>query len=186
MTYVDPDAYAPAYRRAMPRAAAPGESVAYDLPIEGQGTIGVVLARIKPFNVTARSTLDGAPALRWRIERGHATLELVPVQGRPMRLVRFEKAGLDPAPNCSYWFSFDSHNRLIRFGKGEMRLGTMLASHSLARVPAGQDDPWTWLATLKTVEVDADLNGGADLWRDPVTIELPMTSPGAASPFPEA
>lgn len=177
MTYVDPAARARAYQS----VAAPlrggenaDEAATYRLPVEGQGTIGFALSKSAPFTVTARGG-DGSPALRWTIGSYEVLLELVSIEGEATELLKEPGVGLDASLACPYWFSFDCHNRLIRYGKGEMRLGTLLASHELERPEDKQPDPWSWISAIQDVEVSAAVAGGfVDLWKDPVTIELPM------------
>lgn len=179
MTYVDPAARARAYQSvAAPlRAAGAGFEAAaatYKLPVKGQGTIGFALAESEAFTVTARTDLMGSPVLRWTIGSYEVVLEAIS-GGEATELLKEPGVGLDASLACPYWFSFDCHNRLVRYGKGEMRLGTMLASKTLERPKDGQDDPWTWIAAIEEVEVSAAVAGGfVDLWKDPVTVELPM------------
>jgi predicted metal-dependent enzyme (double-stranded beta helix superfamily) len=181
MTYVDPAAAARAYQSMPPPlavAASPdggrvGASVTYRLPVRGQGTIGFVLATSAPFTVTARGQ-PGAPVLRWSVDSYGANLAVMSLYGEETMLLAVPGVGLDASLACPYWFSFDCHNRLMRYGKGEMRLGTMLASHLLERPDEGEDDPWAWISGIEDVEIAADASGFVDLWKDPVTIELPM------------
>lgn len=177
MTYVDPSTRARAYR-SVPVPLRAGEDsaaavAAYQLPVKGQGTIGFALSETAPFTVSARGD-DGSPSLRWTIGSYEALLELVSIEGEVTELLREPGVGLDASLACPYWFSFDCHNRLIRYGKGEMRLGTMLASRELERPEENQPDPWSWIAAVQDVEVSAPTTGYVDLWKDPVTIELPM------------
>ncbi|HEY0131019.1 MAG TPA: cysteine dioxygenase family protein [Allosphingosinicella sp.] len=177
MTYVDPAARARAYQSvAAPlRAGADSSSAAaYKLPVKGQGTIGFALSESAPFTVTARAGLLGSPTLRWTIGSYEVLLELVSIEGEITELLKEPGVGLDASLACPYWFSFDCHNRLLRYGKGEMRLGTLLASKELRRPKDGQPDPWTWIAAIEDVEVSAATTGFVDLWKDPVTVELPM------------
>jgi predicted metal-dependent enzyme (double-stranded beta helix superfamily) len=177
MTYVDPAARARAYRSVpVPlRATAEGAEAGatYQLPVKGQGTIGFAVSKEQAFTVTARGD-DGSPALRWTVDSYEALLELVSIDGEVTELLREPGVGLDASLACPYWFSFDCHNRLVRYGKGEMRLGTMLASRKLARPKEKEEDPWAWIAAIRDVEVVAPVTGFVDLWKDPVTIELPM------------
>ncbi|MEO7825572.1 MAG: hypothetical protein ABIR60_00385, partial [Allosphingosinicella sp.] len=177
MTYVDPAVRARAYESVAPppRAGAnSNEAPCYRLPVRGQGTIGFALSRSEPFTVTARGSGDGAPALRWTVNAFEAVLGLVSIEGDVTELLKEPGVGLDASLACPYWFSFDCHNRLIRYGKGEMRLGTKLASCELPRPKEKEDDPWAWIAGIEEVEISAPVAGFVDRWKDPVTIELPM------------
>jgi predicted metal-dependent enzyme (double-stranded beta helix superfamily) len=176
MTYVDPAARARAYESVPPPLRAEGGSgsaATYRLPVKGQGTIGFVLTESSQFTVTARAGF-GSPLLRWTIGSYEALLEAVSIEGGVTELLRVPGVGLDASLACPYWFSFDCHNRFVRYGKGEMRLGTMLASFEPELPKHGEDDPWTWMAGIEEVELAAPTGGFVDLWKDPVTIELPM------------
>jgi predicted metal-dependent enzyme (double-stranded beta helix superfamily) len=176
MTYVDPAARARAYESVPPPLRAEGDSgsaATYRLPVMGQGTIGFVLTESEQFTVTARAGF-GSPLLRWTIGSYEAILEAVSIEGGVTELLRVPGVGLDASLACPYWFSFDCHNRFVRYGKGEMRLGTMLASFEPKLPKHVEDDPWTWMAGIEEVEIAAPTAGFIDLWKDPVTIELPM------------
>jgi hypothetical protein len=178
MTYVDRAARAPAYEAVPPAGAAAGpdgEGPRYDLPVKGQGTIGVVLDQVEPFTLVA-SREEGLPAFRWTIDRAGARLELLDEAGGETELLFIENVGLDASAACPYWFSFDCHNRLVRYGKGEMRKGTMLASCELPPRPEGEGvmDPFFWIPDLAWVAISAAPARGIDRWRDPVTVEPPM------------
>jgi predicted metal-dependent enzyme (double-stranded beta helix superfamily) len=179
MTYVDPAAAARAWQSMPPPLALRGVNSAdgaaaatYKLPVRGQGTIGFVLSKSEPFTVTAQGQ-PGSPALRWSVDSFTVRLVEVSIDGRETELLVVPGVGLDASLACPYWFSFDCHNRLVRYGKGEMRLGTMLASCELKR-PAEGRDPWAWIPGIEQVELSGALAGFVDLWKDPVTIELPM------------
>ena len=180
MTYVDPAARPLAYQTVSVSAQAKGGLLGaggvhgFDLPVKGQGTVGFLLEDVAEFTVTALAAA-GAPALRWTVGASEVRLDLISNGGDVTRLLSVEGAGLDPSRACPYWFSFDCHNRWIRYGKGEMRLGTMHASCALpAAPPKGQEDPWAWLQQISRVDTDASIPDFVDLWKDPVTVELPM------------
>ena len=174
MTYLDPAARAPAYQSLSVVAPPSGDPSSHKLPIEGQGTIGFAVADKAPFTVTAWGKAPGSPAFQWNVEAHEVTLWLVGREGPVERLATFDKVGLDASPACLYWFSFDCHNRRVRYGKGEMRLGTTLASYQLDPPPEHAPDPFGWIASIEIVQVTAPIAGNVDMWRDPVTIELPM------------
>jgi hypothetical protein len=175
MTYIDPAAAVPAYRREPLSVSNSGAPVRQALPVEGQGTIGFAITELRAFTVTTLSNLDGTPTFEWRVDQTGAALFLHDVRGGSTRLLFEERGGLDPSAACPYWFSFDCHNRAIRYGKGEMRLGTMLASLDLPRKVPGEDDSWGWLRSIEAVAISAPIADGIDLpW---------PTSPGGGSPF---
>lgn len=181
MTYVNPAAAARAYQSMPPPLTLVGEeegagasaAASYKLPVRGQGTIGFVLSDSEPFTVTAAG-LPGSPVLRWSVDSYGVRLVEASIEGRETELLAVPGVGLDASLACPYWFSFDCHNRLMRYGKGEMRLGTMLASCPLARPAEGEPDPWSWIAGIDDVELSGAVAGFVDLWKDPVTIDPPM------------
>jgi Cysteine dioxygenase type I len=144
------------------------------LLVRGQGTIAFAIHESRPFEVATRTGATGTPGgFAWRIEAGVAVLR--ERQGEAWsEVARFAGVGLDPATDCPYWFSFDCHNRALLYGKGEMRLGTMLAAHRLPPVEEHEDDPHAWIAAIDAIATDAAIAGEADIWRDPVTQEPPM------------
>lgn len=152
------------------------------LPVLGQGTIGFTIAEKAPFSVGIESKGWGRPALRWDVDFSGITLheriqgEWRVVPTRPREGLEAGLAiGLDPEPLCPYWFSFDYHNRILRYGKGEMRLGCMMVEHRLpARVPDDEDDPYGWMAEARRVAVTATIREPVDIWRDPVVADVPM------------
>ncbi|HEY0027626.1 MAG TPA: cysteine dioxygenase family protein [Allosphingosinicella sp.] len=177
MTYVDPDARPRAYEslELAPRAGEGGSDSlrSFTLPVAGQGTIGLVLRESVDFTVTVHAKKDGR-ALRWTVGSYEARLDSLSRDGVETQLLLVPGVGLDASLACPYWFSFDCHNRLIRYGKGEMRLGTMLADCFLERPKKGAEDPWDWISEIAQVEVAAPLTDFVDRWKDPVTVELPM------------
>jgi hypothetical protein len=144
------------------------------LIVRGQGTLAFAIGESRAFEVATRSAAMGTPGdFAWRIEPAAAVLS--ERKGDVWEeIARFAGSGLDPATDCPYWFSFDCHNRALRYGKGEMRLGTMLASHDLPKAPPHGDDPYAWIATIEALATDAAIAGEADIWRDPVTVEPPL------------
>jgi hypothetical protein len=155
-------------------AGAPGGEQSISLLVRGQGTLAFAIGESRPFEVATRTSATGTPGdFAWRIEAGAAVLR--ERKGEEWSEVgRFTGVGLDPATDCPYWFSFDCHNRALRYGKGEMRLGTMLAAHQLPKVKEHEEDPYAWIAAIDAVATDAAIRDMADIWRDPVTVEPPM------------
>jgi hypothetical protein len=155
-------------------AVKPVETV--QLIVKGQGTISIRLNAQEPFDVTFHaSDLPGAPAFRWEV--GHDAAQLLARVGAEwQRLQGFSgrDVGLDPDSSCQYWFSIDSHNRRLRYGKGEMRLGTQLAEWDMPPAPEKGPDEYAWVSGVDGVVVSPPIGRPADLWRDPVTVDLPM------------
>jgi predicted metal-dependent enzyme (double-stranded beta helix superfamily) len=145
------------------------------LLVRGQGTVGFAIAEKSAFGVSVQSGDWGAPEFRWEVgfdgvrlsEHRDGEWHMLDIKTKP-------NAGLDPDPDCPYWFSFDAINRALRYGKGEMRLGCQLAHYCLPKADSSKGDPYAWLKEAETVAVSAQIRGDVDLWRDPVTVELPL------------
>ncbi|MBX3564740.1 MAG: cysteine dioxygenase family protein [Sphingomonas sp.] len=146
---------------------------AVSLLVKGQGTIGFAIGQRTGFSVTIQNQGWCTPGFRWDIGFDGARLsEFRDDAWHELPLKQC--AGLDPEPHCSYWFSFDYANRMLRFGKGEMRLGCALASHSLGEKPKHGADPYAWLREAGEVGIGAPIRGNIDIWRDPVVDEVPL------------
>ncbi|MET0246269.1 MAG: cysteine dioxygenase family protein [Sphingomonas sp.] len=158
-----------------------GEPRKARLPVTGQGTIAFAVAQRRRFSVVLRAECWGAPGYRWDVGFGEVTLSTFR-DGEWHALVRLDvgpdwmpEVGLDADQLCPYWFSIDCHNRRLRYGKGEMRVETMLLDYELAPKPAdGSPDPLHWLCEVATVDLRAEIRGEAEIWRDPVTWATPM------------
>ncbi|MCC6371032.1 MAG: cysteine dioxygenase family protein [Bacteroidia bacterium] len=93
-------------------------------------------------------------------------------------------SGLDPDIKCHYWFSLDSHNRLLRYGKGEVRKSTLLAELHYKAPHENQDDPFEWVSKISSIfythddEKNPDINKNSfipvKLYRDPLTVDPAM------------
>jgi predicted metal-dependent enzyme (double-stranded beta helix superfamily) len=143
------------------------------LLVRGQGTLGFANPNGGRFTVAAAGPAPGAGELQWTVDAEGVSLRTHQA-GQWTNVLFVEGAGLDPESRCEYWFSFDSHNRELIYGKGEMRLGTSLARFPLPAPTKGQPDPYAWLAQIETVQVSATVDGAVDLWRDPVTGDPPL------------
>ena len=175
MTHVDEDFLRmPAHLALKPAdSPEPGKAIEVRLLVQGQGTVAFALERMERFAVSIESDAWSRAAFRWDIEFDRATL-FERVNGEWVERSSADGVGLDLEPTCTYWFSFDYHNRALRYGKGEMRLGTMLASHDLDPKPADAPDPYAWLGEATRVSLAAPTHGVVDVWRDPVTVDPPM------------
>jgi len=174
MTYVAERLRAPAHLAFTGEPLAEGESHRISLPVKGQGTVGFAIDPVAPFSVAFLRNVEGERGFRWDVDEAGARLsEYRDGEWRPCTSAGAE-AGIDAEKACPYWFSIDCHNRALVYGKGEMRLGTAVASWPLPDKPAKGEDPYAWVATAGEVEVRAGLRGDADIWRDPVVVEPPM------------
>lgn len=145
-----------------------------ELQVIGQGAVSFVLQKRGTFRVTALAPDGGAGGFQWTVEEGQASVASRE-SGEWTVLKSFPGAGLDADDTCSYWFSFDSRNRALIYGIGELRLGTSLGRLDLPDVPKEGDDPYAWLGRLRTVEIEPAVKGAdAFVWRDPIVSEPPM------------
>lgn len=173
MTYVAESLSVPAHMSFEAEPLKPGESHDVKLPVPGQGTIGFA-AEKTAFRVTIKSGLAGAPAFRWDVDSQGARLSEYSGETWHELASAGPQAALDPEDDCIYWFSVDCRNRALIYGKGEMRLGTAVAKWPIPRKPDVGTDRYAWTASIDGMEIDAEMKGEVDVWRDPVAVEPPM------------
>jgi len=98
-----------------------------------------------------------------------------------------DDSGLDADVNCRYWLSVDSHNRQLRYGKGEVRLSTLLAQLKFPPAPENPNtpDPFAWVKEVAEIFYSQDNKPKTEdksakpknsfyplkLFRDPVTTD---------------
>jgi hypothetical protein len=146
-----------------------------DLPVNGQGTVAFAIeAPAAPFGVALSSELLGSPELRLSVDGDGARLILAGPAGTDTLDLKGDDQALDPEPRCVYWLSIDCRNRALIYGKGEMRLGCAVGRCDFEEAAESADDPWSWLREIRRVRIEAELAGGAELFRDPVVGEPPM------------
>lgn len=87
--------------------------------------------------------------------------------------VKGEDKGVQNDTAWIYWFSLDTNNRVLSYGKGEMRLNTRLAEYKLPAAPAKGIDPYGWIREVDSFIFEHPLNP-VKLLRDPVTIDPPL------------
>lgn len=116
----------------------------------------------------------------WELVKNDVSMEM------PDEFAVFVKsgAGLDLDPNCRYWFSLDSHNRLLRYGKGEVRKNTLLAELHYEAPKEKEDDRFAWMAKVGEIAFTgddvADIQSKENhfipvkLFRDPLTVDPAM------------
>lgn len=153
-----------------------GSSGSIRLPVRGQGTVGFKLRELKPFTVDMQSSEAwGSHGYKWSIRLNEVELQMSFAGTWTTVLQKSgEEIGLDPAPNCQYWFSVDFVNRRLIYGKGEMRMGTAIAQHEVPLPQPEEDDPYAWIADVDHVEVTPDVYDDVHIWRDPVSQEVPL------------
>jgi hypothetical protein len=180
MTYVDPAAAARAWQsmppplRAVGEAGLDGAPASYRLPVRGQGTIGFTVSQSESFTVTARSRAPGAPALRWSVGSYEVTLAELSIDGGETELLRVPESASMPRSPAPIGSASTATTASCATARG--RCGSAPCSRPSIPFsrPEGQPDPWAWLAGIQDVEIAAEIGGFVDLWKDPVTIELPM------------
>ena len=146
----------------------------FKLIVNGQGTIGFAIAEQAPFTFDIALDAAKGPAFKWEIGADGVRL-LERSYGDWEEVLRKPGVGVDPEPNCPYWFSIDTLNRVLRYGKGETRLACVQAEHWLSDKPkAPEKDYYGWLGTVAAVQVSAATKGTVDIWRDPVTVDPPL------------
>lgn len=86
--------------------------------------------------------------------------------------------GIDPNPNCVYWVSIDTFNKLLRYGKGEMRKSTILLEYRFGMPPNLftkdlNTDFAPYIKDLKGIEASKGVKL-SHIWADPVVVEPPV------------
>lgn len=142
------------------------------LLVEGQGVLSCALNKKQPFYFLAESD-DKQHAFKLEVNASTVIFyELVNGNWVEQTTNTFVKngSGIDPDDLCHYWFSIDSHNRFLRYGKGEVRRNTQLAE--LSYPPAPEDpkdkDPYAWVAEVDAIAYTPDVVYPEKIYRDPV------------------
>lgn len=148
------------------------------LVVKGQGTILLEAPGHQPFTMEISGGTE-VSALRLEVSATSAHF-LENLNGTWNKVasptpVDWIEPGLDEDAGCPYWFSIDSHNRRLRYGKGEMRKGTMLMEYSFPpNNGLPENDPYGWVSQVSSVAVNPGIDKPLTVWRDPVTIEPPL------------
>ena len=164
------------------------------LIVPGQGTITMQLTKHKPFDIIiADSFVHAQHAIRLNVREGAATfyeLKAAPA-GTAFPEIEIEdinegnwhqvsaanqlNSGLDEDADCVYWYSLDYHSRMIRFGKGEMRLNATDATFSWKSTDAKNlDEKYNWLAGVSLIDITQRHVKLAETWLDAVSTEPAM------------
>lgn len=148
---------------------------------KGQGIVQFGLKEISPFFMIISSPDAPFPnsikSLKLEVDSNGAEIYFLNDKDIWTKQTTFQgqNSGLDQDPKCKYWFSIDSHNRWIRYGKGEMRKNTMLAECVLPAIPKPPAmDPFAWLKDVRSVHFDSQIVTAEYIWRDPVVIDPPL------------
>jgi len=137
------------------------------LSVKGQGSVSTVVNNnTEPFSIIL-STDDNKKGFELFIDKESVSFYEVILEKKEL-LKKIDNVGLDKDSECNYWFSLDSHNGYLRYGKGELRLLTVLAEYNYL-----SSTEYNWTKNLKNITI-SNLVKDIDLWRDPVTIEPPV------------
>ncbi|MEL7251058.1 MAG: cysteine dioxygenase family protein [Bacteroidota bacterium] len=159
------------------------------LIIPGQGVVTFTLGQgATHAQITLKSSKSDDPALLFRINEETATFSYLKngeeasidtLDGPPI----YPKApdnytpAIDANSRCVYWISIDSINKVLRFGKGEMRLSTTLAQYVYATPPnvftkEDYQDPYEFIQRLSSIEHSSTVKL-SHAWIEPITQEPP-------------
>ncbi|KAJ8048127.1 hypothetical protein HOLleu_00305 [Holothuria leucospilota] len=107
-------------------------------PVLGKGTLLFNIKRNSPFyiNVTDKKDDDSrdVTSILLAVESGEAAFSII--AGRLIKTIERVKTpkdgdvGYDPTQKVTYWFSYDSDNMTIKYGKGYCMEGTTLMKHT--------------------------------------------------------
>ncbi len=149
------------------------------LIVAGQGIISSQHPSKEPFSWTLHDA-DELKGFRIEITANSANFyERIAGTWNLLESFKEPGIGLDSDPTCIYWFSLDHLNRCLRYGKGEMRLQTMLAEYLYPPAPPppeGEEvkDPYEWMKHVHRVLLAPHRECDVMVWRDPITVDPPL------------
>jgi hypothetical protein len=157
----------------------------YVFPVAGQGTVSFTIAADGPFRIVFSDekspigpdhpaiVLDmGIGATAFRNRNDDSPESVIATTSDPRAL-------LAPGVSIPYWFSLDTINRTLRYGKGEMLPQLTLLEAKLPPAPpagSNQLDPYAYIAKLRYVGLAGTplpQPSAHFLWPVPVTVGLP-------------
>mgnify|MGYP000049378236 CR=1 FL=1 len=146
----------------------------WKLIIKGQGTV-VLPSENHPFSIyLSNSRTENFSGFGLTVDENHASFYHFD-KGKKTLLSNSERGtGLDPDRECLYWFSFDSFNSCLRYGKGEQRQQTTIMKYLMPKSSAELDS--NWIKSIEHIHI-CGVNPEAKeirVWREPVTIEPPL------------
>lgn len=103
------------------------------LEVKGQGTVALILKEQVPFRI-ALKTGEGEQSRGFSVKVSKESVSFYKENGKTSEKLGEQKhdIGIDPDPACTYWFSLDSHNKTLRYGKGEVCKGATLHEYALS------------------------------------------------------
>lgn len=131
----------------------------YVFPVAGQGTISFTFRAERPFRIVLNARREASDGARDVLvlevtDRRAAFLRANTDDRRDLLDETTEpKALLNPGKEeLAYWFSLDTNNRVLKYGKGEMLNRLVLFSYKFPPKPAPPEvDPFAFIAALKYV-----------------------------------
>ncbi len=113
-------------------------------------------------------------------ETSWKSLDLVNKGHEVITAVDHYNQGIDTNKDCRYWISIDSLNKRLRYGKGEMRISTLLLDYQydipldlFNREEQEDKQKYQFINELKNFTFSEGIQP-ISLWKDPVTIEPPV------------
>ncbi len=157
----------------------------YVLPVAGQGTVSFTIEADGPFRIVFNDEKSpagpdrpvivlelGITATTFRNRNDDLPASVIATTSEPRAL-------LVPGVSIPYWFSLDTNNRRLRYGKGEMLPQLCLFETALPPAPAADTDcadPYAYIAKLRYVGLAGTpppQPSAHFLWPVPVTVGLP-------------
>ena len=176
---------APKKQTAKPLKTEPSVKGETKVIVKGQGVLSVKSPDKKPFAFLIRDD-NKENSFKLSVEQEKVVFYeqksgvWEPVD--PERVSIKDGSGIDGENSCAYWFSVDSHNCILRYGKGEVREKTVLAKLDFSE-PSERDDGkkdnsqdrYKWISKITTIYHEpAESAEPIKIYRDPVIIDPPM------------
>ena len=165
------------------------------LIIPGQGALTFTIPRgVKEASILFSANLLGSASLLFKIneeDAGFYHIDATSPEGSqesPISVLDGSRivpdipdgypAGIDSNEKCVYWVSIDSINKVLRYGKGEMRLKTILREYHYGIPPTVftkdiDNDPYPFIQNVRKIE-PKNVNL-AHAWIEPITTEPPVS-----------
>lgn len=146
------------------------------LIVTGQGIVVLKQKKKLPFTIyLTEHEANNFPGYALAVTQKNATFYRLS-NGEEIVLCNSKSGtGIDQDEKCSYWFSIDSINCCLRYGKGEQREQTTIMKYSL-EPSNGRSHNNEWIERINYIKIinhDQDQCNAEEVsvWRDPVTTE---------------
>ena len=146
------------------------------LIVTGQGTVTLQQSTNLPFSIyLSESETEKLTGYTLAVTQENATFSRLSEGEKTELCHSISGTGLDKDEKCLYWFSLDSINRCLRYGKGEQREQTTIVKYSLESDGSGEHNN-DWIEGIEYIHIDGVNPNTEELrvWRDPVTVEPPL------------